>query len=44
MWGSQPNQLHWIRLKGIILEQQYNQLHRIKIERDYPNLISYLFS
>jgi hypothetical protein len=44
MWGLQSNQLRMIKWKGIILEQQSNQLRRIKIERDYPKLISYLFS
>jgi hypothetical protein len=43
-WGLQSNQLPRIKWKGIILQQQPNQLHRIKIERDYPKLISYLFS
>jgi hypothetical protein len=33
-----------IKWKEIILEQQSSQLHKIKIERDYPKLISYLFS
>jgi hypothetical protein len=39
MWGLQANQLHRIKWKGIILEQQSNQLRMIKIERDYPKLI-----
>jgi hypothetical protein len=40
----QSNQLRMIKWKGIILEQQSNQLSRIKIKRDYPKLISYLSS
>jgi hypothetical protein len=44
MWGLESNQLHIIKWKGIILEKQSNQLRRIKIERDYTKLISYLFS
>jgi hypothetical protein len=47
MWGlngKQSNQMHMIKWKGIILEQQSNQLCGIKIERDYSKLISYLFS
>jgi hypothetical protein len=43
-WGLQSNQLCRIKWKGIILEQQSNQRRRIKIERDDPKLISYLFS
>jgi hypothetical protein len=39
MWGLQANQLRRIKWKGIILEQQSNQLRMIKIERDYPKLI-----
>jgi hypothetical protein len=44
MWRLQSNQLCMLKWKGIILEQQSNQLRRIKIERDYIKLISYLFS
>jgi L-lysine 2,3-aminomutase len=44
MWGLQSNLLRIIKWKGSILEQLSNQLHRIKIERYYTKLISYLFS
>jgi hypothetical protein len=47
MWelnGKQSNQLLMIKWKGIILEQQSNQVCVIKTERDYCKLISYLLS